>query len=230
MFAILCVRFPVQIASSVVFLQSISPKSYNRPKLAKQVHVISDDLREPLLQSSNGYYKTERRTENISFSPSENKEIEEEGRGEDDPSGRNYYSEIFFMWLNRVFPIAQARSIEVDDLVFLPFVCTCRKNADIFTSAWTVHGSLLRVVRVGYLAEYCWIGTLLGAASVLNFVGPLALRELVRAAEQRAPWDQILLSILLLFLSKVLSALFATHYSCQAGEISISISAAIKSK
>lgn len=141
---------------------------------------------------------------------------------------RSYWSSLFFSYLEPLLEIARSRPLQIGDMSTLPIEMKCNTNSNILGAVWNSGKTLSQALISVYLIEYLKIGLFLCLASCLNFAGPLALRQLVRGVEENGPWGNTAIFIAILVLSKAASALASTHYSCQIGKLSLSISTAIK--
>jgi hypothetical protein len=157
---------------------------------------------------------------------------------------RSYYSVLLFSWMTPVFNVAKERPLAMDDAPPLPRERSCSQNSKrFFIELIRQNMKILPAIKRLYLHEYMLTGILILIKSLASFVAPLMLDELVKAASALADsdsdenedsgrrarqWAIVYLYIFVLFISKVVSALAASHYSFSCQRISISLIAAIK--
>jgi hypothetical protein len=64
--------------------------------------------------------------------------------------------------------------------------------------------------------------------SILQFIGPIMLQQLVLSAQHNKAWSKISVQISILFLSRFCCAFLDTHYQLLSQQLSVKISGALK--
>ena len=91
-----------------------------------------------------------------------------------------------FSYSGPLFRIAKKRPLMQDDMPLLRPQDRAKPNSESLYKAWESRQSLVWALKDVYGTRYLATGMLLGIATALNFCGPLALQELVKAAENGA--------------------------------------------
>ena len=144
-------------------------------------------------------------------------------------------TDVCFNYIYGVFKLSKERPLEENDFFLLPEDCSASFNGDLLRSHWNATtdsgSSLTRALFNIYGRPYLVIGVYLFLATLLQFLGPVFLNLLVDCVSQlesTANLYTIILYTVLLIVSKISVAFISTQYAFHIGNLSIAVSAAIK--
>jgi hypothetical protein len=157
----------------------------------------------------------------------------DEGEGEEEEY-ETYYEYLFITAISPVFEKAsQSKFTGVSDMPPLSSDANCHEQINFLSPAIAAHFSchsshLFFLLFSRYSSEFLLTGFLVLLKSILQFIGPIMLQQLVLSAQHNKPWSKISVQISILFLSRFCCAFLDTHYQLLSQQLSVKISGALK--
>lgn len=151
-----------------------------------------------------------------------------------------YYQYLLITVISSVFEKASNSKFSgVGDMPPLASDARCHEQINFLSPAICAHFSgksslepkashLFLLIFSRYSSEFLLTGYLVFFKSILQFIGPIMLQQLVLSAQQNKPWSKISIQIFILFLSRFCCSFLDTHYHLLSQNLSIKISGALK--